>query len=444
MSSDGSPVVPVSETAEAPREALHVRYFSLLKNNPNFRRLWMAQLVSELGDWFYSLAIYDLLFSLTHSGKAVSYAIIVQTLPWFFMTPLAGGLADRFSRRWLMIASDIVQGVVVLGMLFVHNKSEVWLVYVLLALEVVFASIFEPARNALLPNLTTKEELHAANALSSATWSVALTMGAALGGVVTAFFGRPVAFIVDSISFFASALFIERIRLTEPHLDSKADSNRGATRVSHVDSVVETFQYLKKNVKALSLVVTAVGRGLLGGVLLLLVAFGEKVFPVASSGVLSAGLLYTARGVGAGVGPFLGDHLTRGSQGRMWKSIPFGFFVVGVSYALLSRAPSLLFAAVAVCFAHMGGSHVWVVCTTLLQLNTDDRLRGRIFALEIGLLMLAVSASNYLIGVGLDTWKLSPSQLALVLGLVMLTPGFIWLLQPQKWGEGRNSIPSQD
>ena len=78
---------------------MHLQYLSLLRANPNFRRLWMAQLISEIGDWFYSLAVYDLLFQLTHSGKAVSLAIIIQTLPWFFMTPLAGHLVDRFPRR---------------------------------------------------------------------------------------------------------------------------------------------------------------------------------------------------------------------------------------------------------------------------------------------------------------------------------------------------------
>src|SRR5262249_12871672 len=84
-------------------------------------------------------------------AKAVSWAIIIQTLPWFFMTPLAGHTVDRFSRRRLMILADVIRGFVVLGLLLVRSRSEVWLVYVLLGLEVIFASFFEPARSALLP-----------------------------------------------------------------------------------------------------------------------------------------------------------------------------------------------------------------------------------------------------------------------------------------------------
>ena len=124
-----SAVIPVTETTGASRTSLHVRYLRLLRANANFRRLWLAQLISEIGDWFYSLAIYDLLLEATHSGKAVSYAIIIQALPWFFMTPLAGHLVDRFSRRRLMILADVARGFVVLGLLRAGLNSDVWLVY---------------------------------------------------------------------------------------------------------------------------------------------------------------------------------------------------------------------------------------------------------------------------------------------------------------------------
>src|SRR5689334_8862030 len=112
----GTHLIPSTEAQAAARIPIHMRYFSLLRSNRNFRLVWTAQLVSELGDWFYSIAVYDLLFQLTGSGKAVSFAIIMQTLPWFFMTPLAGAIVDRFSRKRLMILCDVVQGIVVAGL----------------------------------------------------------------------------------------------------------------------------------------------------------------------------------------------------------------------------------------------------------------------------------------------------------------------------------------
>jgi len=418
-----SAIIPVTEAAATPRAPMHVRYLRLIRTNANFRRLWLAQLVSEIGDWFYSLAIYDLLLETTHSGKAVSYAIIIQTLPWFFMTPLAGHLVDRFSRRLLMILADIARGFVVLGLLRARSISDVGLVYALLGLEVIFSSFFEPARNAILPNLVAAEETLPANALSSATWSFALASGAALGGIVTALLGRQVAFVVNSISFFASALLIQDIKIVEPQLESPtvapapASANRvpGAGDELRVNSLGEGQQYLRQNPQVLVLILAKTGLGLLHG-------------------ALAMGLLYSARGVGAGIGPLLGDRFTKGREARMWKVISAGFFVIGVSYVALSRAPNIVLAALCVLCAHAGGSNVWVMSTTLLQLNVPDRFRGRVFAVDIGLLMLMVSASNYVIGVGLDTWKFTARQLAAALGCTLMVPGLLWLPAQARWG----------
>ncbi len=429
MDSSSGQIVPASEIAASPRLPVHLRYLLLLRSNPNFRRLWLAQLISEIGDWFYSLAVYDLLLQLTHSGNAVAWAVIIQTLPWFLMTPLAGHIADRFSRRRLMIAADVARGVVVLGLLLVQTTAGIWLIYFLLFVEVIFASVFEPARNALLPNVVSEEELLPANALSTATWSFALTVGAGLGGAATALFGRDVAFVLNSLSFFASALLLWRIRVHEAHLQAAPHE---AERSS---SLREGAAYLGRNPKVAVLVMAKLGLGAMGGMLALLAVFGEQIFPIAGKGALSMGLLYAVRGVGAGLGPFLGDHLARERPSRMWKIITAGFLLLGVSYFGFSRAPNVGVALVAIFFANMGGSNVWVMSTTLLQLNVEDRFRGRIFALDFGGLMLAIAASNYLVGAGLAHWGFSARQLAGALGLFILIPGLLWFLAQAHWGK---------
>jgi len=428
-----TPVFDVAETPATMHTPMHLRYFALLRSNANFRRLWMAQLISEIGDWFYSLAVYDLLLLTTHSAKAVSWAIIIQTLPWFFMTPLAGHIVDRFSRRRLMILADVIRGFVVLGLLLARSRSEVWLVYVLLGLEVIFASFFEPARSALLPSITSADEILPANALCSATWSLALTVGAALGGAVAALLGRNVAFAVNSLSFFASALLILRIQVRESHL-VPADSSEDCPQPRGLQSLREGWDYMRRNPKVSVLAFAKTGLGILGGSLLLLSIFGERVFPVAGHGALAMGLLYSARGVGAGTGPLVGDYLTRGRESRMWKIIGFSYFLIGASYLLFSRTPSLALGIVAIFFAHCGGSNVWVMSTTLLQLNTPDRFRGRVFALDFGMNMLAAASANYLLGVGFDNWGFGARQLAAAFGAVLIVPGILWLPAQARWG----------
>ncbi len=428
----GESSIPATASPATLPASLHLRYFSLLRLNPNFRRLWLAQLVSELGDWFYSLAVYDLLLKQTHSGGAVGWAIIIQTLPWFFMTPLAGYVADRFPRRTLMIMADIFRGFIVLGLLFTTVASNVPLVYLLLGLEVIFASVFEPARSAILPDVVSAEEILPANALSSATWSFALTVGAAMGGAITALLGRDIAFVTNSASFFASALLISRISGHEDHLPPSRRIAKGVAGAAA--SIREGLEYVKTNGKILTLVMAKVGVGILGGSLLLLVIFGERIFPVEGHGALAVGLLYAARGVGAGVGPLIGDRLTNGLQSRMWKSIGISFFIIAAAYVAFSRAPNLLLATLCIFLGNMGGSNIWVMSTTLLQINTSDHVRGRVFSIDFGLLMLMIAISNYLMGQGLDSWGFTARQLAAALGVVMVIPGILWIGAQRLWG----------
>src|SRR6201988_1660466 len=159
-------------------------YGRLIRGNPNFRRLWLAQIVSEIGDWFYTLSIYTLLLQLTGHASSVALALVLQVLPQTLVGPTAGVVNDRLKRRQVMIAADVLRVFIVLSMLLVRSRSMVWLVYPLLLAETSMAAFFEPARTAVIPNIADESEVLVANTLSSATWSVNLMVGAALGGIV--------------------------------------------------------------------------------------------------------------------------------------------------------------------------------------------------------------------------------------------------------------------
>jgi MFS transporter, DHA3 family, macrolide efflux protein len=252
-----------------------------------------------------------------------------------------------------------------------------------------------------------------------------------LGGAAVTLFGRDIAFVMNSLSFFLSAILVARIVVRETHLEP---SQSRETQISRAGSLAEGAAYLRDNPKISVLVLAKLGLGCMGGMLALLVIFGERIFPIAGKGALAMGLLYGVRGIGAGVGPFIGDLLARDLRSRMWKLIGWGFLIMGASYFAFSRAPSLGLALVAIFIAQLGSSNVWVMSTTLLQLNTHDRFMGRVFALDFGLLMLSISASNFLVGKGLDDWGFSARQLTAFLGLMMLIPGVLWFLAQARWG----------
>src|SRR5918998_2727287 len=164
-------------------------YARVIRSNRNVRLLWFAQLISEIGDWLYAVAIYSLILEVTQSAKAVAFAFMLQVLPQTFIAPAAGVINDRLSRRKVMIFADCARAVVTFCMLFAQTRELAWLLYVLLFLETIFWAFFEPGRNAVIPNITSStEESLVANALSSITWSVSLALGSGLGGLLAAAF----------------------------------------------------------------------------------------------------------------------------------------------------------------------------------------------------------------------------------------------------------------
>jgi MFS family permease len=408
-------------------------YLSILRRNRNFRLLYIGQMISQLGDWFNAVAVFALLLDLTGSATAVAWMMIVQFLPVAIVGPLAGVVVDRVDRRRLMIGTDLLRGCLILALLLIHRRDQVWIAYVVMAFIVGAQAFFEPARTATIPNVTSPEELLPANALSSATWSAMLALGASVGGVVTAVAGRNVAFVINAASFFASAFFIART-----HYDSTPPAMprpTGLLALTGISDLIEGLRYVRQRSHVAALMLVKAGWGLAGGVLLLLTIFGQRVFPIGGGSAGGIGVLYGARGVGAGLGPIALRWILGQEPRTLRRAIGPAYFMVGVFYVALAGAPTLWLAALCVLCAHFGGSILWVFSTVLLQLEVPDRFRGRVFAAELALVTLMSSASSYWTGRQLDRAGWSPRTLAFALGLMFCVPGALWLFIQARWRE---------
>src|SRR3982751_2335464 len=202
-------------------------YIDLLRRNHSFRQLWLGQVVSQMGDWFDTIALYTIILKLTGSGRDVGLLLVARFVPSFFFGPISGVIADRFSRQRIMIVSDLLRAVVVLGFLFVRRADQLWIIYVLTVFQLGLSTFFEPAKTAAIPSIVEDRELVAANAISSVTWSVMLTLGAAIGGVITGWFGTNAAFILDAFSYLLSAALIVSIRLPKRERKKRGKVNLG-------------------------------------------------------------------------------------------------------------------------------------------------------------------------------------------------------------------------
>ena len=407
------------------------QYWQLLSLNRNYRLLWSAQVISELGDWFYSLSVYSLLLELTgNQAQSVGLAVVLQVLPQTLVSPTAGVICDRIRRRTVMISADLARFVIVLGMLLVRTPGMVWLVYPLLLFETMGAGFFEPARSSVIPNIVAADQVLAANALGAVTWSFNLAVGSALGGLTAALFGRDAVFVVNALSFLASAVLVGRMQFREPHA-------AGRTRLQLADlvdfrPVLEGLRYIRADARLLATVFVKGGIGLLGANNVLLPILGQRVFPFRHTGIdpareslLGMSLLMAARGVGSLLGPIAGGWWAGESHSRLRRGIVAGFLCAAVGYVVLGRATSLALAIIMVILAHAGASTNWVFSTTLLQSYTKDRFLGRVFSAELGICMLGISVSSYAAGVAID-WGVTARAFAVIIGLVMLIPAVTW------------------
>ncbi len=418
-------------------------YSRLLGGNRNFRLLWFAQIVSEIGDWLYTVAIYSLLLEFTGSAKSVAIAFVLQVLPQFFVAPTAGVLNDRLSRKRIMIFADWSRAAIVLGMLLVRTPGAVWFLYILLVLETVMWALFEPGRSALVPNITAEKDRIVANSLSSATWSFNLAIGSALGGVAAAIFGRDTVFVVNALSFAVSAVLVGRMRVEEPHSDNAPPLR--AKDLADFTPIIEGIRYVRRDARMLATMFVKCGLGLMGSNWVILPLLGERVFPLhltglhaSAGGMLGMSLLMGSRGIGSLLGPLIGGLWAGNEPARLRRGILYGFLIAALGYIALGVAPTLALACASVVLAHSGGSTIWVFSTTLLQAQTEDRFRGRVFSAEFAFSMLSMSTVSYLSGLFIDL-GVTVRAVALGTGAVVLLPFLGWVLALRLWRDKHES-----
>lgn len=416
----------VSESASRP-----AGYVELVRTNRHFRRLWAAEVVSLLGDWFNTIALYSLVSRLTGSPFAMGAVFIFKMLPLGLASPLAGLLVDRFNRRRLMIGSDLVRAVVVLGFLFIDRAEEVPLLYVLIALQVVVGSVFQPARDASLPNITAPRELLTANALGAATWSTMLALGAALGGVATEWFGTRAVFLMDSATYLLSAWFVYRTVIPQRTERPEATTGLAALVAKAAGQIVDGWRYLRHNPESGRIAFTKAAWSLGGGGLVyMLTLLGGEISPGAQAGAI--GVLFAVRGLGTGIGPILGRRLF--PNPKPWPTIMgFNILLSGLAYAVLSGLPFAWWVLIPIVIAHSGSGANWVFANVLLQRRTEDRFRGRVFATEWLLLMLADTVSILAASALLEAGWLTLRGGFLTFAGVQVVTAAVWFLTVARW-----------
>ena len=339
----------------------------------------MGQVVSEVGDHFNSIAVLSLTLHLTGSGLAVGGVMIARTLPAILAGPVAGVALDRFDRRKIMLASDIVRAVIALSFILILRFEQRWLLYLLSGLLVFASPFFTSGRSAVLPRITSPGELHTANALTQTTAWLTLSIGTLLGGVSTMKFGYEWAFVANALSFVFSAWAIWHLRTPEGHFRPERKLVTHHSFGEFRKDLKETSAYMRATPLIFAIGMAYVGWATGGGAAqILFTLFGELVFKRGSEGI---GIIWSAAGVGLVIGGVLAHRIGRRLSFSGYKNaISISYFIHGLAYIFYALMPTIWLSALCIGISRIAMGSNNVLNRTMLLTHVPDRLRGRIFS----------------------------------------------------------------
>ena len=414
-------------------------YAQLLSGNRPFRNLLAGQVVSELGNWFNFIAVLGVVRAVTNAApEPIAILVVLRLAPFGLFAPLAGALVDRWSRRAVMIWTDVARAIFALGFLFVGSAEDLWIAYACTVILTVLSAFFDGAKTAAMPDVAGDRGLLAGNALMLSSRFLLMAVGAALGGAAATVFGYEVAFVINAVSFLVSAYsvwLIPKSVVEKKGEEEKPVETRKGVRSSGgpglLADVFEGWKYVARHPLAAAIVGVNILWATGGGAISLIY---ERVGSVAYAG---RGGLEGDAGVAAvnaavGVGLFVGMMLARrvGSHVEMrgWTGVFIGTTIIahGVVFALAGLMPSLWLASLMIMLSRVLIGVEFAVQETLLMRLLPRELRGRVFttdrAAEILVMSLSGMAAGWLLAEGMAI-----GTLIVLSGLLSGVPGVMWL-----------------
>lgn len=356
----------------------------------NFRIMWFASLLSSSGTWLQNVAVPFVIFNITGSGVWLGVAGFLSYVPMVVTGPYAGSVADRFDRRRVLMVGGALQGTLtfVLWLSWVAGERRVGVLIALLAASSFVAGFTVASWQAFVTELVPREHLLNAVTLNSAQFNAARAFGPALGGLVLATLGVSWAFFINALTFAAMLLALLAVHTVAIDRPPRPGRARPLAEMWSAMGYVRT----EKGIQACLVVVF--GLGFFGGPLFnLLVVFAERVYGI-GDGVY--GLLAGCMGAGAIIAaPFVAG---RGTAMRRSRILAIAMIGYGGALIAMGVSPVAPLGAVALLFAGAGYLGISSTLNTTVQLQVTEAMRGKVLALYVMVLTLAVPLGSLVQG----------------------------------------------
>lgn len=387
----------------------------------DFRMLWIAQTISIVGDKINQVALSLMVYQVTKSAAQMGLVFAITFLPAALFGLISGPLVDRWDRRRTMITADVVRAGLVLAIPFAVPIG-MWAVYALVFASATVSLLFEPSRMALVPSLLERDELMAANALDTTTSSIAELLGIGFAGALVAGVGPSSAFVIDGATFLASAAFVVAVRHRAIPRAVGAlgidvvwrDLRSGIERIRH-DGV------LRGVLLTYGAVAIGAGAALTLSLLLALQVFeGSGMPPALRVAVVdlstTAGLLVGSIAIGMGGS-------SRAGRKYLWGIVVFGALMLPLYFVKdIGAAAVVLFAL------GIANEYVGIPMLTIVQTNTEDETRGRVFAVRMTVTRIAAVIGLAGAGVAAQMYGVVPMIAAV--GAYIALVGILGFMMP--------------
>jgi len=375
------------------------------------------------GDWFSVIAMFLLAAEATDdSPLAIAGVLVARSFTFAPLEPITGMLADRYSRRGLMLASNLLSFCILTAFLALDMMGSLVSVYLLAICLVVGRAVYDPAQTAYLPNVCTKDELLTANALVSGVWSASMGFGCGIGGLVISEYGIEVGLMIDSVTFLFAALMI----YTLPHGGPDQSERKSANPVEMFGEIFAGWRYILARPQIRRLLLAKGGWATGGGaqVFLLILIGMEAGFGEVAAGI---GVVYLCRGFGSGFGPIVARPLMAVPR-VMPYLIGFALAGAGLLYVGVSTLEWGILTLLCIFFSHGCSGISWVFSTTHLQRRSDDEWMGRVAGTDNLIITLTMGVSTFIAGIGMEYEVVTLREMLLITAGIQISVGVLWLL----------------
>ncbi|MBE7118961.1 MFS transporter [Bacillus cereus] len=388
---------------------MSVSYPTLLRTNKNFKNLFYGQTLSVLGDWFHTVSLLTLVYSVTESPFMIALTFMSKGVPQLLLSPFIGGIVDRFSKKKILIFTDILRGIIVLTYLFAIYKIEI--IFISNICLSVLSCLFEPAKQSILKNIVHQNHFVTANSLSSTINGFMSIMGASLGGLIAQSLHIEFAFLVNSLSYFISAYIIYKMSIPLDTFNKKK---------AFFTDIKDGYTYILQRKIILTLILVGISWGIIGGSYqLLLTIYAERIFHT------NIGILYTVQGAGFMIGSLLVNLYMSKNEEKMKRAFGWAYLLQGIFFLGFILSDQLIIGIITLLCMRIVGGIIVPLDTTLLQTYTQENMIGKVFSFHYSiygsLIQLSMFITRWLLEI------LSPQVIGSLLAICCIFVSFIWI-----------------